>query len=241
MSTVTGGAGPRAWRNRWIQGAWTVSAAGGLLLGAFLALATIADVRALTRPLPPKPPEVARDIVIRNADDEAGRAATFRILLFSDEFRWRLSSHDRLEHLEARPQFSREMRAVLNDAKEIICVGASSEEMPPGMAAAQARAIEERRAARRAEQTALWVRAAVSRPIPIRKLNIGHHAPTRQRGDTSDQRRVVIILVLERDEQTNVDQALRAAMQRESDRAPIFDALLTRYSLGSRSAFTWVD
>ena len=37
---------------------------------------------------------------------------------------------------------------------------------------------------------------------------------------------MVIILVLERDDQTNLDQALRAAMERESARAPILDALL---------------
>src|SRR2546430_10739632 len=49
----------------------------------------------------------------------------------------------------------------------------------------------------------------------VRKLNIGHHAPTPHLRDTSDQRRVVIILVLERDEHTDIDQALRAAMERD--------------------------
>ena len=92
-----------------------------------------------------------------------------------------------------------------------------------------------------AEQIALWVRQAVSRPIPVRKLNIGHHAHTGQAGNTSDQRRVVIILVLDRDERTNLDQALRSAMAQESVRAPIFEALLTKYSLGTAPTFTWVD
>jgi hypothetical protein len=102
------------------------------------------------------------------------------------------------------------------------------------------RVREEWRAARRAEKIAVWVRQALSGPIPVRKLNIGYHAPTRGAGDTSDQRRVVIILVLSHDEDTNIDQALRAAMARESPRAPIFDTLLTKYSLASGPAFTWV-
>jgi hypothetical protein len=47
--------------------------------------------------------------------------------------------------------------------------------------------------------------------------------------------------VLDRDERTNVDQALRAAMEQERVRAPIFDALLTQYSLATPPSFTWVD
>ena len=75
----------------------------------------------------------------------------------------------------------------------------------------QGRAQEEHRAARRAEKIAVWVREALNRPIPVRKLNVGHHAPTGT-DDTSDQRRVVIILVLEQDEDANIDQSLRSAM-----------------------------
>lgn len=65
--------------------------------------------------------------------------------------------------------------------------------------------------------------------------------PTEKVDDTSDQRRVVIILVLERENGTNVDQALRSAMALESVNAPIFEALLTRYSLSAAKAFTWVE
>ena len=124
------------------------------------------------------------------------------------------------------------MKAVLNSASEIISVGASSEEIPPGTSFPQGRAQEERRAARRAEQIAVWVREALNRPIPVRKLNVGHHAPTGS-DDTSDQRRIVIILVLDQDDNTNIDQSLKSAMAGESVRAPIFEALLTKYSLGN--------
>ena len=94
---------------------------------------------------------------------------------------------------------------------------------------------------KRAERIAMWVRQALSKPVPVRKLNVGHHMPTGKASDTSDQRRVVIILVLEREDGTNVDEALRAAMALESVKAPIFEALLTRYSLSANKAFTWVE
>jgi hypothetical protein len=47
--------------------------------------------------------------------------------------------------------------------------------------------------------------------------------------------------VLEREENTDIDQALRAAMAAEATRSPIFDALLTRYSLASGTAFNWIE
>jgi len=208
-----------------------------LVLGYF----TFDEVRALTRPLPATPPEVTRDVIVKSATDFLGRRASFRILLFSDEFRWRINSEDALLGEPGRPNFTAEMKAVLNDAREIICIGASSEEIPAGVSFAAGRLAEERRAGRRAEQIAKWVREGLSRPVPVRKLNVGHHAPTGTGGqDTSDQRRVVIVLVLDYDAYTNIDQALRAAMSRESARAPIFETLLTRYSLSSREEFVWV-
>jgi len=52
---------------------------------------------------------------------------------------------------------------------------------------------------------------------------------------------VVIILVLDHDKGANIDEALRAAMASESVRAPIFQTLLTQYSLASRPQFTWTQ
>ncbi len=210
---------------------WVI--AGGWMIGA-----TAGEVRALWMVLP-TPPEVVQDFTVRNAEDDQGRRTSFRILLFSDEFKWRLNSYDVVEHGAARPLFTDEMKAVLNSAREVICVGASSEEIPAGVSFAAGRLKEERRAALRAEKIAMWVREVLERPIPVRKLNVGHHSPTGD-GETSDQRRVVIILVLDQDEGADIDQALRAAMAGESVRAPIFEALLTKYSLGSGSSFTWV-
>ena len=211
--------------------AWIV--AGGWMVGA-----TAGEMRTLWMVLP-TPPEVTQDFTVRNVEDDQGRRTSFRILLFSDEFRWRMNSYDAVEHGTARPRFTDEMKAVLNSAREIICVGASSEEIPAGVTFAAGRHREERRAALRAEKIAVWVREVLRRPVPVRKLNVGHHSPTGS-DETSDQRRVVIILVLDHDEGADIDQALRSAMAGESVRAPIFEALLTKYSLGSGSAFTWV-
>lgn len=210
-----------------------------VLCGVALAAFTAFDVKARWL-APPTPPEVAQDVTVRRVADQQGKRASFRILLFSDEFRWRLASTDAIEDGASFPQFSDAMREVLDSAEEIICVGASSEELATGSDLKQGRKQEEWRAARRAERIAVWVRQALSKPVPVRKLNIGHHAPTTGRRDTSDQRRVVVILVLDKDEGIDLDQSLRTAMADEAERAPLFDSLLTDYSLGAGKAFTWV-
>ena len=231
----------RRWSSLFSTVACSASTLAFVVAGACLAYATVQQVDRLTRLTTPTPPEVATDVIVRNARDAAGRRVSFRVLLFTDEFRWRLSSSDELESENGEPSFTAEMKAVLNRAKEIIAVGASSEEIVPGLGADAGRKREEARAGRRAEKIATWVRSALSNAVPVRKLNVGHHLPTKGSKETSDQRRVVIILVLEREEGTNVDEALRAAMALESINAPIFEALLTRYSLSAAKAFTWVE
>lgn len=210
-----------------------------VVAGVGLAGATAGQVRHAWYVVP-TPPEVMKDVTVRNVKDDEGNKATFRIMLFSDEFRWRINSFDQVESPDGkRPQFTPEMKAVLNSAREVIVVGASSEEIPPGASFAEGRVKEERRAARRAEKIAVWVREALNTAIPVRKLNVGHHVPTGS-DETSDQRRVIIILVLDHDENANIDQSLRTAMASQAVRAPIFEALLTNYSLGGGGRFTWV-
>ena len=235
------GASAGRWHALFSKVAWGVSTVAFVIAGACLSYATVVQVDHLTRITTPQPPEVASDLIVRNAKDEQGRRASFRVLLFTDEFRWRMSSYESLESQIEQPTFTPEMKAVLDKAREIIVVGASSEEIVPGLSLEVGRKREEVRAGKRAERIAMWVRQALSKPVPVRKLNVGHHMPTGKASDTSDQRRVVIIIVLEREDGTNVDQALRAAMALESVNAPIFEALLTRYSLSAFKAFTWVE
>ena len=231
----------KRWKSTTTALAWYFSAFTLVVFGGGVVYATIVEVRHVTRVVPPAPREVAQDVVIRNAGDDKGHRASFRIMLLTDDFRWRLSSTRAVERPHGRVEFSPEMKAALNDAREIICVGASSEELPAGVKGEKGRAAEERRAARRADRIAAWVRSAIGRDIPVRRLNVGYHAPTRQLVNTSDQRRVVIILVLEREGNVNLDKALRAAMAAEASRAPIFETLLTQYSLSSGSEFAWVE
>jgi hypothetical protein len=229
------------WRSAAIALTWYLSALLLVVFAGGVVYATMVEVQHLTRVVPPAPQEVAQDVVVRNAGDNKGRRASFRIMLLTDDFRWRLSSTQAVERASGGIDFSPQMKAALNDAKEIICVGASSEELPAGTRGDEGRAAEERRAAKRADQIAKWVKASIGRDIPVRKLNVGYHAPTRNQVDTSDQRRVVIILVLEREDNTNIDQALRAAMAAEATRTPVFDMLLTQYSLSSGAGFKWLD
>lgn len=229
------------WHSLFSGVAWGVSTVAFVIAGACLSYATVVQVDHLTRITTPQPPEVASDLIVRNAKDEQGRRASFRVLLFTDEFRWRMSSYESLESRLEEPAFTPEMKAVLDKAREIIVVGASSEEIVPGVSLEVGRKREEVRAGKRAERIAMWVRQALSKPVPVRKLNVGHHMPTAKASDTSDQRRVVIIIVLDREDGTNVDEALRSAMALESINAPIFEALLTRYSLSAFKAFTWVE
>jgi len=230
----------RRWSSLFAGAAWTASTLAFVIAGACLTYATVVEVDRLTRLTTPTPPEVSDDLIVRNARDEHGRRASFRILLFTDEFRWEMSSANELETGNP-PAFTPEMRNVLDGAQEIIVVGASSEEIVPGLSVDAGQRREEARAARRADRIALWVREALSEPVPVRKLNVGHHQPTQAARNTSDQRRVVIILVLDRDRDTNVDEALRAAMSAEIVNAPIFETLLTRYSLTGGDSFTWVE
>jgi len=229
------------WHSLFSGVAWGVSTVAFVIAGACLSYATVVQVDHLTRITTPQPPEVASDLIVRNAKDEQGRRASFRVLLFTDEFRWRMSSYESLESSLEQPTFTPEMKNVLDKAREIIVVGASSEEIVPGLSIEVGRKREEVRAGKRAERIAMWVRQALSKPVPVRKLNVGHHMPTAKASDTSDQRRVVIIIVLDREDGTNVDEALRSAMALESINAPIFEALLTRYSLSAFKAFTWVE
>ncbi len=118
-----------SWREKLRPHAWGISTAALALFGSALVFATVSEIDRLTHVVAPTPPEVTTDVVTVAAD-RLGRRASFRILLFTDEFRWRLNSHDALDTNPARPAFTPEMKVVLNEAEEIITVGASSEEIP---------------------------------------------------------------------------------------------------------------
>jgi hypothetical protein len=97
-----------------------ISALAFLAFTAGLVYVTYGEVRALTRELPPTPAEVTQDVVVRNVRDADVRRASFRILLFTDEFRWRINSFDTLEGDSGRPSCTPEMKGVLNSAPSLV-------------------------------------------------------------------------------------------------------------------------
>lgn len=170
----------RRWSSIFAGVAWGLSTCAFVIAGGCLSYATVLEVDRLTRISTPQPPEVASDVIVRNAKDQQGRRASFRVLLFTDEFRWRMSSYESLESRIEEPAFTPEMKVVLDKAREIIVVGASSEEIVPGLSLEAGRKREEARAAKRAERIAMWVRQALSKPEPVRKLNVGTTCPQRR-------------------------------------------------------------
>ncbi len=122
---------PRQWRSPFHSMAWKMSTVGLVAFSGWLIFATTSELNRAAQ-TPPAPPQVVRDIVVRDAPDQSGRLASFRILLLSDEFRWRLNSYEQVERESEQPLFTPEMKKVLAKAEEVICVGASSEEIPAG-------------------------------------------------------------------------------------------------------------
>ena len=104
-----------------VRALFRVAAAGWIVLGGWLVYSTVGEFKQALA-IRVTPPEVIRDVIIRDAEDLLGRRAMFRVLLFTDEFRWRLNSHEALNDGAAEPHFTPEMKAVLSSAKEIICV-----------------------------------------------------------------------------------------------------------------------
>src|SRR4029078_9781542 len=78
----------RKWQSAFAAIAWGASTLAFVIAGACLSYATVLEVDRLTRLTTPTPPEVAHDVIVRNVKDEAGHRASFRVLLFTDEFRW---------------------------------------------------------------------------------------------------------------------------------------------------------
>jgi len=99
------GSSGRNWHSVLSGVAWGLSTMAFVIAGVCLSYATVVQVDRLTRVSAPKPPEVASDVIVRNAKDQQGRRASFRVLLFTDEFRWRMNSFDQLDRGN-RPKFT---------------------------------------------------------------------------------------------------------------------------------------
>lgn len=192
------------------------------------------------KPVPP--PEVAEPAFIPDAEDSKHKKASIAIYLLSDEYSWKIGNYEKLNDKYDKPPFSPQMVRLLNIANEVICVGASSEEIVKGLTEGEGRKKEEERAANRAQSIALWISEKLEKrdkPIIVRKWNIGHWLNRSNGEDTSKQRRVIIILVLNESNEINMDEALRNALEREKKNHPIYELILAQYSLTQSDKLVW--
>lgn len=207
-------------------------------------------------PEPTPPPEVNKHggRFIPKAKAKNGKTASMVIYLLDDAHRWRRGSDDTLDNGEKALQFTPDMKQLINDATRIICVGASSEEILRSFLdkreMEEGRKFEEDRAERRAGKIATWIGAALHNPVRVQKLNIGHRDPEHSQGahipanETSEQRRVIIILVLKEEEgmsNTDFDEALHDALNQNRSEERIYETILTKYSLTKGQRFVWVE
>ncbi|HSS76755.1 MAG TPA: hypothetical protein VLV54_08410 [Thermoanaerobaculia bacterium] len=167
-----------------------------------------------------------------------GHTSNFRVVIFSAAYSWSYERDDQVqlngqvlpaEEFVHLLESSRGLREILGKAHELIAVGTASCE---GSEQSQ----EDDRARSRALALAAWMERArpwpdgVSRPVlSVHRLSLGQYRPDRTRGqacdpahsgETVDQRKVILMAVVEReadaDLQWCIEQSLRRDDQLES-------------------------
>jgi hypothetical protein len=173
-----------------------------------------------TAAINPRPKEDVRQtrnsvVFAIEGKDKAGRRGAFDVVVLNKSFLWVRGSADQLEKDGktiagadlAAAVLDEEVRAALADAKEVIAVGAASQE---GSAT-----DEVARAERRARQTATLVAGAVAADVPIWTLNLGQYRDPCKDCETAGsswQRPFIVVAVKEIDAGANLGEALADAM-----------------------------
>jgi hypothetical protein len=197
-------------------------------------------------PEPSRPPEVPDGTYVPRAKDRAGLQASMVIFLLTDEYRWEIGYYETLNRKYKKVPFSSAMKSLIDSkAKEVICIGASSEELEHTLLLekGEKKAIEkeEWRAGRRAETLGSWLEEIRGVLIPIRKLNVGHWMRQTNDADTSEQRRVIIVLVLDKQEGIKMDEAFLDALDQGKNNQKIYGTILNEYSLTRSLPLKWMD
>ena len=156
----------------------------------------------------------------RNGVDESGRHAEFEVIILTQEFRWRYADANIVE-FDGVPQniepYLRSLKNRVVKMDDLICVGTASYEGERGG--------EEIRASARADRLITWINKMLSpeRSMPnLWKLNLGKFiSASKSRGltpeQTSEQRKVILIGVRNKDDNTDLRQALKDALMKESE------------------------
>jgi hypothetical protein len=144
--------------------------------------------------------------------DSNGLAAQIEMVVLSNDFSWVYRSStdvqrhgvlaDIKNHLMS-PGISDEIKKY----SDIVAVGAASSE------GTDVNAMEEsKRAVYRADQIQLWIKEYISTSIPVYKLSLGYFKGDKIARDTSEQRKIVIIGVIKKDQEINFENALRISL-----------------------------
>lgn len=154
-------------------------------------------------------------VYLLDGRDRQGRRATFEMLVLKKGFDWARGSSDELmldgEQLDGAKAmaaaFDPKVRDNLGNARELIAVGAASQEGDPQR--------EFARAGRRASKIAGWLAALAAPEVPIWTLNLGQYTEpceACETGDTSWQRPFIVIGVREADPLVDIGEALTTAL-----------------------------
>jgi hypothetical protein len=155
------------------------------------------------------PKDTTTKIVI--GKDEKNLQARFKIYMLNDKFSWKFKSDDTLQinGEDISPELfinSLEISEDIEKSLAVICIGNSSHEGNW--------LEEEKRATRRASQVATWLKEFFPEnadKIHILDLGINKFANY----DTSTQRRLIIISLINQDNDINIAQALKNGLSNE--------------------------
>jgi len=145
--------------------------------------------------------------------DKQGRRAKFRIRILSQEYRWVFGSSDMIEIGNSRDEDGREIRRLFEKRNMQEYMRRMTDVIAVGTASVEGERREEvQRANERADRILSWIRPLPFRdpPIGLHKLNLGQFRQVCDPGseNTSHQRRLIIVGVLEKETGSNICQAL---------------------------------
>jgi len=214
-----------------LQVAWGVYVCAVIVIGIALFVLSANFLKGLPKEkVPPPPPPNTETVQITVGNhiftivsvtspvivDTAGKSAKFKISILSRECHWKYESTTEVL-LNDKPvdmvQFflSPGMQADFDTVRDVIVIGTASEQGKIK--------IENKRSDERAEQLIHWLRQAVKQPsINFYTLSLGKFqgAEALNKEESAYQRSIVLVGVIERDENVNLNHALKQALEKTS-------------------------
>lgn len=190
------------------------------IAGAIVSLAALVFMRKPESAVPPAPPPITVVVKVDNWNrsppqevrDAKGKTGVIEIIVLSNDFSWAFQSHTKVER-EGRdadiPQhlMTPGISSEIKKYTDVIAVGAASNE---GVSTNPTE--EANRAARRADQLQLWIKEYVATSNSLHRLALGYYKGNDGNTQSSDQRRVVIVGVLKKDQGLDLREALRTSL-----------------------------